>query len=150
MGSVFGKLRPPARSDRAARLSPPTSPRKGKGGPPQAGFFGGMLGRAYDPLFVLKDPDAKDFAVPELTLLADVSLDRLSAPGPCSRPSTSISSGPGARPMTAWTVSSRRAFEPAHFGGDAAGAAHRATSPTAYAMLRPQHLRSERAARPRA
>jgi len=37
------------------------------------------LGRAYDPLFVLKDPNAQDFAVPELTLLADVSLERLSA-----------------------------------------------------------------------
>ena len=39
----------------------------------------GLLGRAYDPLFVLKDPNAKDFAVQELTLLADVSVERLSA-----------------------------------------------------------------------
>ena len=36
-----------------------------------------MLGRAYDPLFVLKDPNAPDFAVPELTLSADVTVDRL-------------------------------------------------------------------------
>ena len=53
--------------------------KEGAGGPPQPGFFGGLLGRAYDPLFVLRDPNSPDFAVPELTLLADVSLERLSA-----------------------------------------------------------------------
>jgi hypothetical protein len=51
--------------------------KEGKGGPPQPGYFAGFLGRAYDPLFVLRDPNASDFAVPELTLVGDVSLQRL-------------------------------------------------------------------------
>ena len=52
--------------------------KEGAGGPPQPGFFGGLLGRAYDPLFVLKDPNAADFSVPEFTA------------GPMSRSSGSI------------------------------------------------------------
>ena len=39
---------------------------EGAGGPPQPGFFGGWLGRVRDPLFVLRDPNAPDFAMPEL------------------------------------------------------------------------------------
>jgi hypothetical protein len=53
--------------------------KEGAGGPPQPGFFGGFLGRSADPLFVLKDPNAADFAVPELTLQLDVSAERLAA-----------------------------------------------------------------------
>ncbi|MEX0676804.1 MAG: DUF1501 domain-containing protein [Pirellulales bacterium] len=78
MGSVLGNLRPPERVI-VPHVCLPYITKEGAGGPPQSGFFGGMLGRAYDPLFVLKDPNAPDFAVPELTLLADVSLERLSA-----------------------------------------------------------------------
>ncbi|MGD9723721.1 MAG: DUF1501 domain-containing protein [Pirellulales bacterium] len=78
MGSVLGKLRPPQQPI-VPHLCLPYITKEGAGGPPQSGFFGGLLGRAYDPLFVLKDPNAADFAVPELTLLADVSVERLSA-----------------------------------------------------------------------
>ncbi len=78
MGSVLGSLRPPEQPI-VPHVCLPYITKEGAGGPPQSGFFGGMLGRAYDPLFVLKDPNAADFAVPELTLSADVSLDRLSA-----------------------------------------------------------------------
>jgi Protein of unknown function (DUF1501) len=78
MGSVLGMLRPPKQTI-VPHVCLPYITKEGAGGPPQSGFFGGMLGRAYDPLFVLKDPNAAGFAVPELTLLADVSLDRLSA-----------------------------------------------------------------------
>ena len=53
--------------------------KEGAGGPPQPGFFGGYLGQAYDPLFRAARPNAADFAVPELTLMADVSLARLSS-----------------------------------------------------------------------
>ncbi len=77
MGSVLGKLRPPQQAI-VPHVCLPYITKEGAGGPPQSGFFGGLLGRAYDPLFVLKDPNAADFAVPELTLLADVSLERLS------------------------------------------------------------------------
>jgi hypothetical protein len=78
LGSVLGMLRPPQQTI-VPHVCLPYITKEGAGGPPQSGFFGGLLGRAYDPLFVLKDPNAAGFAVPELTLLADVSLDRLSA-----------------------------------------------------------------------
>jgi hypothetical protein len=78
IGSVLGMLRPPEQPI-VPHVCLPYITKEGAGGPPQPGFFGGMLGRAYDPLFVLKDPNAIDFAVPELTLLADVSVERLSA-----------------------------------------------------------------------
>jgi hypothetical protein len=51
--------------------------KEGAGGPPQPGFFGGLIGAAYDPLIVLKDPNARDFDVPELSLRAGVSAQRL-------------------------------------------------------------------------
>jgi hypothetical protein len=47
------------------------------GGPPQAGFFGGLLGKGQDPLVVLNDPNAADFSVPELTLQPGVGTGRL-------------------------------------------------------------------------
>ncbi len=78
VGSVLGKLRPPQQAI-VPHVCLPYITKEGAGGPPQPGFFGGLLGRAYDPLFVLKDPNSKDFAVPELTLLADVSLERMEA-----------------------------------------------------------------------
>jgi len=77
-GSVLAMLRPPERQI-VPHITLPYITKEGAGGPPQPGFFGGLLGRSYDPLFVLRDPNAPDFAVPELTLLADVSLERLSA-----------------------------------------------------------------------
>jgi len=77
-GSLISKVRPPERPI-VSHVCLPYITKEGATGPPQPGFFGGMLGRAYDPLFVLKDPNAANFSVPELTLLADVSLDRLSA-----------------------------------------------------------------------
>jgi hypothetical protein len=52
---------------------------EGAGGPPQPGFFGGLLGRTRDPLFVLRDPNAPNFAMPELSLAADVNNSRLDA-----------------------------------------------------------------------
>ncbi len=78
IGSVLGMLRPPKQAI-IPHVCLPYITKEGAGGPPQSGFFGGMLGRAYDPLFVLKDPNVNGFAVPELTLLADVSAERLSA-----------------------------------------------------------------------
>jgi hypothetical protein len=41
------------------------------------GQYGGMLGKAYDPLVLERDPSEADFAVPELTLPADVPASRL-------------------------------------------------------------------------
>ncbi len=54
--------------------------KEGAGGPPQPGFFGGWLGKPRDPLFVLRDPNAADFALPELALGPDVDPDALRRP----------------------------------------------------------------------
>ncbi len=51
--------------------------KEGAGVPPQPGFFGGLWGRRYDPLFVLKDPNEPTFDIPELTPAEDVPNSRL-------------------------------------------------------------------------
>ncbi len=75
-GSVLAMLRPP-KSSIVPHVTLPYITKEGATGPPQPGFFGGFIGRGYDPLFVLKDPNTADFSIPELTLLADVSNTRL-------------------------------------------------------------------------
>jgi len=78
IGSVVGLCRPP-QTPVAPFVSLPYITAEGRGGPPQPGFFGGWLGRAHDPLFVLRDPSAPGFAMPELSLAGDIDRDRLSA-----------------------------------------------------------------------
>ncbi len=78
IGSVLAALRPPTRPI-VPHVHLPYITKEGAGGPPQPGFFGGFLGGARDPLFVLKDPNAADFSVPELTLLAGIDAERLAA-----------------------------------------------------------------------
>ena len=78
IGSVVGYCRPP-KNPVVPYVSMPYITAEGKGGPPQPGFFGGWLGRAYDPLFMLRDPNAPGFALPELSPGPEVSLDRLHA-----------------------------------------------------------------------
>ncbi len=90
-GEVGGGARPtdyPAIGSVVAKVFPPTKPvvpfvtlpyitKEGAGGPPQPGFFGGWMGRTYDPLFVLRDPNAADFRIEELTPPSDVPPERL-------------------------------------------------------------------------
>jgi hypothetical protein len=76
IGSVVGKVRPPTRPV-LPYVSMPYVTKEGAGGPPQPGFFGGWLGRTYDPLFVLRDPNAPDFRVEELSPPADLTPERL-------------------------------------------------------------------------
>jgi hypothetical protein len=76
IGSVVGLVRPPERAI-VPYVSMPYIVAEGAGGPPQPGFFGGLLGRTRDPLFMLRDPNAPNFAMPELTLGPDLPLDRL-------------------------------------------------------------------------
>jgi hypothetical protein len=76
IGSVMGLLRPPNKPV-VPYVSMPYITQEGAGGPPQPGFFGGLLGRTRDPLFVLRNPDAPDFAMPELGLGADMSAARM-------------------------------------------------------------------------
>lgn len=76
MGAVLAKLRPAPR-EVISHVHLPYITQEGAGNPPQPGFFAGFLGRSYDPLFVLNDPNAADFNVPELTLQQQVSQERL-------------------------------------------------------------------------
>ncbi|MCA9093099.1 MAG: DUF1501 domain-containing protein [Planctomycetaceae bacterium] len=76
IGSVTGQVRPPS-TPTVPYVALPYMTQEGRGGPPQPGFFGGWLGRQYDPLFVLKDPNAPDFTIPELTPMQELSNGRL-------------------------------------------------------------------------
>jgi Protein of unknown function (DUF1501) len=76
IGAVTGMIRPPE-NPIVPFVSLPYITAEGRGGPPQPGFFGGLLGKSYDPLFVLKDPNAPDFSIPELALAAGVDAQRL-------------------------------------------------------------------------
>jgi hypothetical protein len=76
IGSVAGLCRP-SRAGVVPFVSMPYITAEGRGGPPQPGFFGGWLGRSRDPLFVLRDPNAADFAMPELALPLDINRLRL-------------------------------------------------------------------------
>jgi hypothetical protein len=76
IGSVVGMLRPP-HAPVVPYVSLPYITQEGAGGPPQPGFFGGLLGRTRDPLFVLRDPNAPNFAMPELGLGIGIDPARL-------------------------------------------------------------------------
>lgn len=72
-GSVVDRFAP-AESSLPSFVAYPYRIRDGSVTPGQHASF---LGRAHDPLLVLQDPNAKGFALPELSLPARVSLDRL-------------------------------------------------------------------------
>ncbi|MBL9081501.1 MAG: DUF1501 domain-containing protein [Planctomycetales bacterium] len=77
-GAALAKLRPAA-ADVVPSVVLPYLTKEGAKGPPQPGFFGGFLGRGYDPLFVLNDPNAPEFDVPELALPGEMTGERLAA-----------------------------------------------------------------------
>jgi hypothetical protein len=77
MGSMVSKSRPPERPI-VPFVHLPYITQEGAGGPPQPGFFGGALGKMYDPLFVTRDPGDPAFSIPELALQPDVGGDRFS------------------------------------------------------------------------
>ncbi len=78
IGSVVGTQRPP-RGAVPPHVLLPYITKEGAGGPPQPGFFGGWLGKTHDPLVILRDPNAADFALPELTLGPDIDPSRFDA-----------------------------------------------------------------------
>ena len=75
-GAVAAHLRPTP-VDTVPYVSLPYKTKEGAKGPPQPGFYGGWMGQGFDPLWILKDPNAKDFSVPEFSLSQDISTDRL-------------------------------------------------------------------------
>lgn len=77
IGSIVAWRHPP-RTPVVPHVSLPYITKEGAGGPPQPGFFGGWMGRNHDPLFVLRDPNADNFGMPELTPRVELSATRLS------------------------------------------------------------------------
>lgn len=75
IGSVTSLARPPQQPI-VPFVSLPYITKEGAGGPPQPGFFGGLLGKSFDPLFVLNDPNSPNFTIPELTLTSEVDARR--------------------------------------------------------------------------
>jgi hypothetical protein len=65
IGSVLAHVQPPT-TPMIPFVTLPYITKEGAGGPPQNGFFAGWLGRMYDPLFILRDPNAAGFGMPEL------------------------------------------------------------------------------------
>jgi hypothetical protein len=78
IGSVLALQRPP-KTPVVPHVCMPFITKEGAGGPPQPGFFGGWLGRAADPLFILRDPNAPNFALPELDPGSDIDGSRIAA-----------------------------------------------------------------------
>jgi hypothetical protein len=76
IGAVVGRQRPP-QAAMPAHVLLPFITKEGAGGPPQPGFFAGWLGKPYDPFVILKDPNAPDFGLPELTFGPDITPQRL-------------------------------------------------------------------------
>ncbi len=77
-GAVLAMLRPPTKTI-VPQVHLPYITKEGAAGPPQPGFFAGYLGQAHDPLFVLRDPNADDFKVPELSLSEGITNGRLAS-----------------------------------------------------------------------
>ena len=75
IGSVMGMHRPPKAAVPPSVMLPYIT-KEGAGGPPQPGFYGGWLGKSHDPMIILRDPNAPDFALPELTLGPDIDPSR--------------------------------------------------------------------------
>jgi hypothetical protein len=72
-GSVVSKFRP-SENGMPSFVAMPTIIRDATQSP---GQHGGHLGKQYDPLLILRDPNSSDFQLPELSLPDDVTVDRL-------------------------------------------------------------------------
>ena len=75
-GSVLAKLRPSGGKS-LPYIALPYKTKEGAGGPLQPGFLAGFMGPAYDPFWVLNDPNAPEFKVQNLSLPTDIPPDRL-------------------------------------------------------------------------
>jgi hypothetical protein len=73
-GSVVAKFRPADDPKLPSSVSFPHLLRDGSVTPGQHASF---LGKSFDPFFVSGDPNSTNFSLPELSLPADVSLERL-------------------------------------------------------------------------
>ena len=75
-GAVLTHLRP-GRPDSLPYVTLPYKTKEGANGPLQPGFLAGFMGAAYDPFWVLDDPNSKDFHVRNLSLPTEVAGTRM-------------------------------------------------------------------------
>ncbi len=75
-GAVLAKLQPERTAPVPPYVSLPYKTQEGAGGPLQPGFLAGLLGAAYDPFWVLDDPNTPTFQVRNLALPAELSRER--------------------------------------------------------------------------
>ncbi len=150
IGAVVGLCRPP-KAAVPAFVSMPYITAEGAGNPPQPGFFGGWLGRSHDPMFVLTDPNAADFAMPELSLPKGVGAGRLADRqrlgaelGVASRGMERDRRDRGPRPVPVQGVRHPDLLR------RPASLSDRPGRPSHEGPLREEHLRPERAAGPKA
>lgn len=77
-GSVLAKLRPTPTGS-LPYITLPYKTKEGAGGPLQPGFLAGFMGAAYDPFWVVDDPNKPNFHVRNLALPDGLALDRMKA-----------------------------------------------------------------------
>jgi hypothetical protein len=109
-GSVLAKLRPTT-DQSLPYVALPYKTQEGAGGPLQPGFLAGILGAAYDPFWVLDDPNSPSFRVRNLSLPDQVSLGRMAER---SRLLAGLDQGKGAGAVQSLAVMNdfqRRAFD---------------------------------------
>ncbi len=75
-GAVLARLRGTGASPLPYVVMPYRT-QEGAGGPLQPGFLAGFIGPQYDPFWILEDPNAPQFHVPNLDLPAGVSATQL-------------------------------------------------------------------------
>ena len=110
-GAVLTHLRPPP-ADVVPHACLPYQTKEGAKGPPQPGFRGGLLGRTFDPLWILKDPNAADFSVPEFHLRDDMNNGRVSTMSSLlASLNQSLPAGPEHPPLAAMHRFQQRALD---------------------------------------
>jgi hypothetical protein len=110
-GAVLTRLRPTP-ADVVPHACLPYKTKEGAKGPPQPGFWGGWLGRNFDPLWILKDPNADDFSVPEFTLKKGIDSDRMvSRSSLLNQLNTNLANGPGRSPLDAMSRFQQQALD---------------------------------------
>ncbi|MBI4605037.1 MAG: DUF1501 domain-containing protein [Planctomycetes bacterium] len=76
LGSTLTLLRPPEKTA-FPYVALPYKTQEGAGGPPQPGFYAGIIGQGYDPFWVLSDPNVPSFSLPDLTPQGGLTPERM-------------------------------------------------------------------------
>lgn len=109
-GAVLSHLRPTPPGV-VSHACLPYKTKEGAKGPPQPGFWGGWMGKTFDPLWILKDPNASDFSVPEFSLKKDINTGRLVSRSDLLAELNAGLQAPGVTPLGAMSRFQRQALD---------------------------------------